>query len=76
MTRRPSPQRDRSSRRFDVTLAGDANLDILLYGLPEDLPTEQELLADGIVICLGGSAMRYSGLRAAATLRSASRSGR
>ena len=44
-----------SSRRFDFTLVGDANLDLLLYGLPEELPTEQELLADGMALRLGGS---------------------
>jgi len=45
----------RKSRRFDVTLAGDTNLDILLYGLPEQLPLERELLADGMAIRIGGS---------------------
>lgn len=44
------------ARRFDVTLAGDVNLDILLYGLPEELPLEHELLASGMAIRLGGSA--------------------
>jgi len=48
-------QKPQNSRRFDVTLAGDTNLDILLYGLPEQLPLEQELLADGIAIRVGGS---------------------
>jgi hypothetical protein len=33
-------------RRFDVTLAGDTNLDVLFYGLSEHLPPEQELLAN------------------------------
>ena len=42
----PSPPR----RRFDVTLAGDTNLDLVLYGLPDDLPAERELLADKIAI--------------------------
>lgn len=42
-------------RRFDVTLAGDTSLDLLMYGLPEDLPLEQELLADGMAIRIGGS---------------------
>jgi sugar/nucleoside kinase (ribokinase family) len=42
--------------RFDVTLAGDANLDILLYGLSESLPSERELLANGMAIRPGGSA--------------------
>jgi len=41
--------------RFDVTLAGEMNLDLILYGLPEDLPPERELLATGIVTTLGGS---------------------
>lgn len=42
--------------RFDITLAGEANLDLLLHGLPEDLPTDRELLADGMALALGGSA--------------------
>jgi sugar/nucleoside kinase (ribokinase family) len=41
--------------RFDFTLVGDANLDLMLYGLPEDLPPEQELLANSMAIRLGGS---------------------
>jgi sugar/nucleoside kinase (ribokinase family) len=41
--------------RFDITLAGEINLDIILYGLPEDLPLEQEFLADGLMVTLGGS---------------------
>jgi sugar/nucleoside kinase (ribokinase family) len=48
--------RKREGRRFQVTLAGDANLDILLYGLPENLPPERELLAERIAIRPGGSA--------------------
>jgi sugar/nucleoside kinase (ribokinase family) len=58
MNPHPDPvlQRDLSdARRFDVTLAGDTNLDILLYGLPEQLPPEQELLADEMAIRVGGS---------------------
>jgi sugar/nucleoside kinase (ribokinase family) len=43
------------ARRFDVTMAGDANLDLLLYGLPEQLELERELLADGMEMCIGGS---------------------
>ncbi len=41
--------------RFDITLAGEANLDLLLHGLPEDLPVERELLADRMAMVLGGS---------------------
>ncbi|HTB98888.1 MAG TPA: sugar kinase [Terracidiphilus sp.] len=46
---------NREARRFDVTLAGDADLDLLFYGLPEELPLEQELLASGMAIRIGGS---------------------
>lgn len=42
-------------KRFDVTLAGECNLDLLLHGLPEDLPTDRELLANGMALALGGS---------------------
>jgi len=51
-----SIQKDRESRRFDVTLVGDTNLDLLMYGLPEVLPCEEELLANEMAIRVGGSA--------------------
>jgi len=41
--------------RFDITLAGEINLDILLYGFPEELPLENELLASGCCVTLGSS---------------------
>jgi sugar/nucleoside kinase (ribokinase family) len=41
--------------RFDVTLVGEANLDLLLYGLPGDLPPERELVASAMALTLGGS---------------------
>jgi len=41
--------------RFDVTLAGELNLDLILYGLPECLPPERELLAREMTLTLGGS---------------------
>jgi sugar/nucleoside kinase (ribokinase family) len=41
--------------RFDVTIAGELNLDLILYGLPEDLPSERELLADNLMLTLGSS---------------------
>jgi len=41
--------------RFDVTLAGEANLDLLFYGLPDDLPADRELIADSMALTLGGS---------------------
>jgi sugar/nucleoside kinase (ribokinase family) len=41
--------------RFDVTLAGELNLDLILYGLPEELPPERELLAKNMMLTLGAS---------------------
>jgi sugar/nucleoside kinase (ribokinase family) len=41
--------------RFDVTIAGEINLDLILYGLPDELPPERELLADRMMLTLGGS---------------------
>jgi sugar/nucleoside kinase (ribokinase family) len=41
--------------RFDVTIAGELNLDLILYGLPEHLPPERELLADRMMLTLGSS---------------------
>jgi sugar/nucleoside kinase (ribokinase family) len=41
--------------RFDVTVAGELNLDLILYGLPDELPPERELLADRMMLTLGGS---------------------
>ena len=41
--------------RFDVTIAGELNLDLILYGLPADLPRERELIADRMMLTLGSS---------------------
>ncbi|HEY3972951.1 MAG TPA: sugar kinase [Candidatus Sulfotelmatobacter sp.] len=41
--------------RFDVTIAGELNLDLILYGLPEQLPPERELLASHMMLTLGSS---------------------
>src|SRR3982074_3118587 len=41
--------------RLDVTVAGELNLDLILYGVPEELPPERELLADRMMLTLGGS---------------------
>jgi sugar/nucleoside kinase (ribokinase family) len=55
VTQSSSPVADKAKPRFDVTVVGDTNLDLLLYGLPEEVPVEQELLADGMALLLGGS---------------------
>jgi len=41
--------------QFDVTIAGELNLDVVLYGLPSKLPPERELIANDMMITLGGS---------------------
>ncbi len=41
--------------RFDVTIAGELNLDLILYGLPAELPPERELLANKMALTLGSS---------------------
>jgi sugar/nucleoside kinase (ribokinase family) len=40
---------------FDITIAGELNLDLILYGYPEDIPVERELLADDFQATLGSS---------------------
>ncbi len=41
--------------RFEVTIAGELNLDLILYGLPEELTPERELLASEETLTLGSS---------------------
>ena len=41
--------------RFDVTIAGELNLDLILYGLPEQLLPERELLSNRMMLTLGSS---------------------
>jgi sugar/nucleoside kinase (ribokinase family) len=43
--------------RFDVTIAGEMNIDLILYGVPEELPRERELLARDMMLGLGGSSV-------------------
>ena len=41
--------------KLDITIAGEINLDLILYGLPVQLPTERELLASQFSMTLGSS---------------------
>jgi sugar/nucleoside kinase (ribokinase family) len=41
--------------KLDIAVAGEINLDLILYGLPEHMPSERELLASGFAITLGSS---------------------
>lgn len=40
---------------FDISIAGEINLDLILYGLPTELPLERELLATELEVTLGSS---------------------
>lgn len=40
---------------FDVTIAGEINLDLILHGFPREMPVERELLATGFQVTLGSS---------------------
>lgn len=42
-------------RKFDIAIAGEINLDLILYGFPAEMPLERELLASGFQATLGGS---------------------
>jgi sugar/nucleoside kinase (ribokinase family) len=50
-----SPHSIPSVKPLDITIAGETNLDLVLYGLPEDISTEHEVLASGFNLTLGGS---------------------
>jgi sugar/nucleoside kinase (ribokinase family) len=41
--------------KFDVTIAGELNLDLILYGLPDEISPERELLANDMSMTLGSS---------------------
>ncbi len=44
-----------NQKPFDITIVGETNLDLILYGLPENMPVERELLGNGFNMTLGGS---------------------
>ena len=46
--------------RFDVSVVGELNLDLILYGLPEELVPEREHLADRLTLTLGSSSAIFA----------------
>jgi sugar/nucleoside kinase (ribokinase family) len=44
-----------SPGRFDITIAGELNLDLILSPVPADLPAEREILVDDFTLTLGSS---------------------
>ncbi len=45
---------------FDVTVVGELNLDLILYGLPPQLEPERELMAEGLALTLGSSSAIFA----------------
>jgi sugar/nucleoside kinase (ribokinase family) len=43
------------AKPLDIAIAGETNLDLILHGLPQEMPTERELLGSGFNLTLGGS---------------------
>lgn len=44
----------------EVCVVGEINLDLILYGLPKDLPPDRELLASGLAFTLGSSSAIFA----------------
>jgi sugar/nucleoside kinase (ribokinase family) len=40
---------------FDLTIAGEINLDLIVYGLDQEIPLDREILASGFEMTLGSS---------------------
>jgi sugar/nucleoside kinase (ribokinase family) len=45
---------------YDVTVAGELNLDLILSGVPSELEPERELLAGGLALTLGSSSAIFA----------------
>jgi len=42
-------------KTLDISIAGEINLDLIMYGLPEVMPMERELLGTDFQLTLGSS---------------------
>ncbi|HEY5068531.1 MAG TPA: carbohydrate kinase family protein, partial [Candidatus Acidoferrum sp.] len=51
---------ERSPAKFDVSVVGELNLDIILSGLPEKLQLDHEHLAAGLNVTLGSSSAIFA----------------
>ena len=54
-SRSPVPLQAEAMADFDLILAGEVNLDLILYGLNEVLPFDREVLASNFELTLGSS---------------------
>jgi sugar/nucleoside kinase (ribokinase family) len=50
-----SPNSALLAKPLDIAVVGETNLDLILYGLPREMPVERELLGSGFNLTLGGS---------------------
>lgn len=46
---------EEAQKSLEIAIAGEINVDLILYGLSCDLPEERENLADGFSMTLGSS---------------------
>lgn len=51
---------ERPDQRLDVSVVGELNVDLILYGLPENLEPEREHLADRLSLTLGSSSAIFA----------------
>jgi sugar/nucleoside kinase (ribokinase family) len=49
-----------TAKKFDISVVGELNLDLVLYGLPATLEPEREHLASGMQLTLGSSAAIFA----------------
>jgi sugar/nucleoside kinase (ribokinase family) len=50
-----SPDSAPLAKALDIVIVGETNLDLILYGLPREMPVERELIGSGLSLTLGGS---------------------
>ena len=51
----PAKFEESALAELDLTIAGEVNLDLILYGLSENIPVDREILASGFELTLGSS---------------------
>src|SRR6266513_3429505 len=51
---------DCAVKRFDISVVGELNADLILYGLPATLEPEREHLAENFAITLGSSSAIFA----------------
>jgi len=45
----------KDQKPLDISIVGETNLDLILYGLPQEMPVEREILGSDFDMTLGGS---------------------